>query len=168
MKYKLKKLALLAEIFGGFAILISLIFVGIQFKENAKANKSANASATIATLGNWYQQIGNNKQSSELFYDFMADPDALTPQERFQAVMNVHGIFTVFQNSYYLTKEGTLDAEMQNALTSVVLGVIDQPGFSYYWDQRQSFFFKEFRGYIDNIIRNGEPRDSGYKDFSKK
>ena len=140
MKYKLKKLALLAEIFGGFAILISLIFVGIQFKENAKAVKSANASATIAKLGNWYQQIGNNKQSSELFYDFMANPDALTPQERFQAVMNVHGIFTVFQNSYYLTKEGTFDAEMQNALTSVVLGVIDQPGFSYYWDQRQSLF----------------------------
>ena len=47
MKFKLKKIALIAEIFGGIVILISLIFVGMQFKENAKATKSANASATM-------------------------------------------------------------------------------------------------------------------------
>lgn len=168
MKYKLKKLALFSEIFGGFAILISLIFVGIQFKENAKATKSANASATIATLANWYQDLGNSRESSELFYDFMAAPDSLSPQQRFQAVINVHAIFIIFQNSYYLTKEGTLDSEMQNSLTSVILGVKGQPGLSFYWEQRKSFFFKEFREYIEDIFENGESRNSGYKSIPKE
>ncbi|MBC2838591.1 hypothetical protein [Robiginitalea sp. SC105] len=168
MKVKLKKLALLAEIIGGFAVLISLVFVGFQFRENAKATKSANASATISSLGDWYQQIGNNQQSSELFYNFMAAPDSLTPQQRFQAVMNVHGIFIIFQNSYYLSKEGTLDAEMRNALTSVILGVKDQPGFHFYWKQRKSFFFKEFRDYIEEVVNNNESINSVYKDFSEE
>ena len=168
MKFKLKKLALIAEIFGGIAILISLIFVGLQFKENAKATKSANASATIASLANWYTQLGNNSESSELFYDFMADPDLMTPQQRFQAVMNAHGVFIIFQNSYYLSKEGTLDSEMQNSLTSVILAVVDQPGFNFFWEQRKAFFFKEFRLYVEDIIENGEPVKSIYKDIPKE
>ena len=168
MKFKLKKLALVAEILGGIAILITLLFVGIQFKENAKATKSANASSTIAALANWYVEMGNNSESSDLFYNFMADPDVLTPQQRFQAIMNAHGAFIIFQNSYYLVKEGTLDSETQNSLTSVVLGVVDQPGFTLYWEQRESFFFKEFREFIDDIIKNGERVNSGYKDITKE
>ena len=167
MKFKLKKIALFAEIFGGIAILVSLIFVGIQFKENAKATRSSNASATIAALANWYNEIGNNSESSALFYNFMADPMSVSPQQRFQVVMNAHGVFIIFQNSFYLVKEGTLDSEMQNSLTSVILGVLDQPGFTFYWDQRKSFFFKEFREYIDDILKNGESINSVYEDIPK-
>jgi len=167
MKFKLKKIALIAEVFGGIAILISLIFVGVQFSENTKATKSANASATMSAMANWYVQIGNNSQSSELFYNFMADPNALTPQQRFQAVMNLHGLFVIFQNSFYLSKEGTLDSEMQNSLTSAMLGVLDQPGFEFYWENRKLFFFKEFRLYIEDIIANEEAINSVYKDIPK-
>jgi len=168
MKFKLKKIALITEIFGGIAILISLIFVGMQFKENAKATKSANASATMAAVANWYIEIGNNPESSELFYNFMAEPNTLTPEQRFQAVMNAHGLFIIFQNSFYLSKEGTLDSEMQNALTSALLGAVDQPGFTFYWEQRKSFFFRDFRLYIEDIIINGEPINSIYKDIPKE
>ena len=70
MNFKLKKIALIAEIFGGIAILISLIFVGIQFKENTKATKSANATATMSAVANWYVAIGNNSESSALYYNF--------------------------------------------------------------------------------------------------
>ncbi len=168
MKFKLKKIALIAEIFGGIAILISLIFVGIQFKENTKATKSANATATMSAVANWYVAIGNNSGSSALYYNFMADPEAMTAEQRFQAVMNTHGIFIIFQNSFYLSKEGTLDSEMQNSLTSVFLGILDQPGFKFYWEQRKLFFFKDFREYIEDIIEHGAPINSIYKDIPKE
>lgn len=57
---------------------------------------------------------------------------------------------------------------MQNALTSVMLGILDQPGFKFYWEQRKSFFFKDFREYIEDIIKYGEPINSIYKDIPKE
>jgi len=168
MTYNLNEIALIAEVFGGIAILISLIFVGIQFKENTKATKSANATATMAAMANWYFAIGNNSESSKLYYNFMADPDAMTPEQRFQAVMSTHGVFIIFQNSFYLSKEGTLDSEMLKSLTSALLGVLNQPGFKFYWEQRKSFFFKDFRVYIEDIIEHGEPINSVYKDVPKE
>jgi hypothetical protein len=50
MKYNLKKIALITEIVGGIAIVISLLFVGMQFKENTKATRSATALATVSEM----------------------------------------------------------------------------------------------------------------------
>ena len=77
MKYDLKKTAIVAEIVGGIAIVVSLIFVGIQVRESTKATRSATATATIGTMASWYSNLGNNVQTAELFWKFMADPDSM-------------------------------------------------------------------------------------------
>ena len=152
MKYKLEKIALLAEIFGGFAILISLIFVGFQFKENAKATRSATATATNATVASWYSSIGNDQQSSMVLWQFLGDPESLTQQERYQPILNIHGQMLSFQNMYFLAKEETLDNRISESLSKVLMGVKDQPGFMFYWNTRKSLFFVEFQNYVDKIL----------------
>ena len=166
MKYKLKNIALIAEIFGGIAILISLIFVGFQFKENTKATRSSTATATISAMASWYADIGNNKQSSELFYKFLATPDSIPKEQKIQAIYNLHSMFLIFQNSYFLVKEGTLDARIQESLTVVITGVKDQPGMLYYWKTRKSIFFEEFQAYVDEILHSsGQVSEGIYKTF---
>ncbi len=161
MRFKLKNIALLAEIFGGVAILISLIFVGIQLRENTKATRSNTATATIATMASWYADIGNNQQSSKLFYDFLAHPDSIPKEERIQAIYNLHSMFLTFQSSYFLVQEGTLDKRIQESLTVVIKGVRNQPGMLYYWKTRKSIFFEEFRVYVDEILETTDPISEG-------
>ncbi|WNH13296.1 hypothetical protein [Thalassobellus suaedae] len=161
MKYKLKNIALVAEIFGGVAIFISLIFVGFQFKENTKATRSSTATATISAMASWYADIGNNQQSSELFYKFLATPDSIPKKQRIQAIYNLHSMFLIFQNSYFLVKEGTLDASIQESLTVVITGVKNQPGMLYYWQTRKSIFFEEFRSYVDEILQSSDHVSEG-------
>ena len=74
MKYSLKKIALITEIIGGLALFISLIFVGVQFKENTIATKSATANAANAITVSWYTKTGNSEQSSQLLWDYIKDP----------------------------------------------------------------------------------------------
>ena len=117
MEDKLQKISIVTEIVGAVAIVISLIFVGIQFIENTKATKSATAASTVGTISSWYSDMGNNQQSSSLFWNFMANPDSLTSEERFQVIIILHGLFLTFQNSYYLSQEGTLDSRIQESIT---------------------------------------------------
>jgi ABC-type antimicrobial peptide transport system permease subunit len=142
----------LGEMIGGIAIVFSLIYVGAQIRQNTKATKSATANATIATTTAWYTAIGNNKQSSTLMWNYFADPYPLSPEEKLQFVMNLHGLFMSFQNSYYLVTEGTLEKRIQESMTEVIVGVKDQPGFQLFWEQRKSIFFKEFRDYVESIL----------------
>ena len=154
MKVKLKKIALLIEILGGLGILISLVFVGIQLKENTAATRSSTATATIDTMTNWYVTMGSNGETSKSFYRFLEDPESMTKEERLQHIFNLHGLFLTFQNSYYLSLEGTLDGRIPKSLNQVVYGVKDQPGFKLYWNARKSIFFEEYRDYIDNLLNS--------------
>ena len=154
MKFNLKKFALLVEIIGGISIIISLIFVGIQLRENSKATRSATAAATVSELTSFYSNLGNSEQGSRVFYEFMVRPDSLSETERFQAIMNAHGVMLTIQNSYYLVKEGTLDEEIMNSVMGSVLATKDNPGFKVFWNARRDLFFEEFQAYIDSLRKD--------------
>jgi len=152
MKYNLKKIALLAEIIGGFAIVVSLIFVGIQFRESTKATKSSTANAANAIAVAWYSETGNSAQSSQLMWDYIKDPKSLSNGEKYQVTLLLHGLFLSFQNSYYLGAEGTLDQNILKSLTAALIAVKNQPGFHEYWENRKSLFFEEFRDYVTTTL----------------
>ena len=80
------------------------------------------------------------------------EPDTLNREEWYQYVMNLHALMLNFQNSYYLAKEGTLDLEIRDSLTTVIGAVRGQPGFTRYWRQRKAIFFPEFQAYVDEIL----------------
>jgi hypothetical protein len=162
MKYSLKKIALLAEIIGGFAIVISLIFVGIQFRDNTIATKSATANAANAITISWYTETGNSSQSSQLMWDYIKDPKSITSNaEIYQVTILMHGLFLAFQNSYYLAAEGTLDQNVHKSLTAALSAVKNQPGFIDYWESRKSLFFVEFRDYMTSILTSNSEVEEG-------
>ena len=143
MKLKLSELASIAEIIGAFAVVISLIYVGVQVNESAGAVRSAAANDANVAVQNWYMQIGSDQQTSELFYEALTSEEALSNQEEFQFLMMFHGIFLAFQNSYLIAEEGTIDVELREALTGVVIGVKDLPGWGRYWRQRKNYLHSD-------------------------
>ncbi len=157
----IQELGAFGEMIGGIAIIVSLIYVAAQIRQNTRITMSAMAVATLDTTTAWYAQMGNNEQSSSLFLHWMAAPDSLTAEQRFQMTVNLHGLFLSFQNSYYLAKEGTLAQEILHSLTEVVVGVKDQPGFLLFWKQRKSIFFKEFQDYVDLILASERRASEG-------
>ena len=161
MKYKLKNIAIITEIFGGIAIVISLIFVGFQFKENAKATRSATATATIASMSSWYSDLGNNQQSSMLLWQFLTAPDSVPQEQRLQPIFNLHATFLLLQNSYLLVEDGTLDARIQTSLAQAIKGVRNQPGMILYWKLRRSIFIEEFQIYVDEILQSTDKVPEG-------
>ncbi len=78
--------------------------------------------------------------------------EALSNKEEFQFLMMFHGVFLALQNTYLLAEEGTIDVELREGLTSVILGVKDQPGTRRYWRQRRSYLHPKYADYVDQIL----------------
>jgi hypothetical protein len=148
----LDQIANIAEIFGMIVVAITLIFLTAQMRENTRATKSATASATAELTATWYYDIGNNPQSSALFWLYLENPDELTTEERFQMILNLHGLFLSFQNSFYLSLQGTLDVDIRQSLTEVLVAVKHTSGIHHFWKARKKIFFKEFQEYIDGVL----------------
>lgn len=152
MKSRLADLAHLAEIVGAVAVVVSLAYVGIQVNDGVGASRSASVNDANVALQNWYLELGSDEQTSNLFYRGMMSEDALPNQEEFQFMMIFHGVFLAFQNSYWLSVEGTLDRELLDSLTAAILGVKDTPGLRRYWRQRRSYLNESFALYVDELL----------------
>ena len=103
-------------------------------------------------MQSWYLEIGSNQQASELWYGAMTSEAVRSNQEEFQFLMMTHAAFLGFQNSYLLAEEGTIDAELREALNAAILGVKDLPGMSRYWRQRRSYLHKDFVEYVNELL----------------
>ena len=153
MKFKLSELASMAEIIGAFAVVISLIYVGVQVNDSAGAVRSASANDANVAMQNWYIQIGSDQQTSELFYHALTSEAPLSNEEEFQFLMMMHGVFLGFQNSYLLAQEGTIDSELLESITMSISGVRLLPGMQRYWRQRRSYLHSGFVEWAEQVFR---------------
>ena len=64
MKLTLSKFASLAEIVGAFAVVASLIYVGIQVDDSNRAVRSASINDANVAVQEWYMQIGSDERTS--------------------------------------------------------------------------------------------------------
>ncbi|HET6564657.1 MAG TPA: hypothetical protein VFG52_04525 [Xanthomonadales bacterium] len=152
MKFSLKEFASIAEIIGAIAVVISLVYVGMQVNDSASAVRAASANDATVALQHWYLEIGADQQTSELFYRALTSEEALSNAEEFQFLMMLHGAFLAFQNSYLLAEEGTIDPELREAITAAILGVKSLPGMTRYWRQRRSYLHSGFAKYVDELL----------------
>ena len=153
MKIKLSDLSNIAEIIGALAVVISLIYVGVQVNDSTGAVRAASANDANVAVQNWYMQIGSDQQTSELFYEALTSEEALSNQEEFQFLMMFHGLLLALQNSYLLAEEGTIDVELRQALTNVALGVKELPGWRRFWRQRKSYLHPGFADYFEQLLK---------------
>lgn len=97
----------------------------------------------------------------------MRQLDSLSSEERFQAIMNIHGAMLMFQNSYYLAQEGTLDKEIQESLIEIINGIKRSSGFAVFWEARKSIFLKDFQNYVEEILASDRINSEAVYEFEK-
>ena len=73
----LQDFASVAEIVGGVAVVVSLIYVGLQLKDSTSAVRSGAASDATMSMQSWYLEMGSNRQASEIWFSAMTSPEPL-------------------------------------------------------------------------------------------
>jgi hypothetical protein len=155
MKMKLKQWASFAEIIGALAIVISLVYVGVQVNDSAGAVRSASANDANVALQAFYLQIGADRETSSTFYRGLTSEQALTNDEEYQFLMLTHGAFLGFQNIYLLAEEGTIDEELLNTIKTTIDSIHRLPGLKRYWRQRRSYLHAGFADWVDRVSVQG-------------
>ena len=145
-------LASVAEIVGGVAVVVSLIYVGLQVNDSTSAIRSTAASDATTAMQSWYLEMGRNRQASDAWFNAMTSLKPLPAHDEFQFLMSMHAAFLGMQNSYLLSKEGTLDPEFREAVTTAIVAVKDLPGMDRFWRQRRGFFHTGFAEYVDGQL----------------
>ena len=145
---KLEKCALIAEIIGGFAIVVSLVVLIFEVRGTTDAIQAQTAQATFGiSTGSFYYPEGN------IALDKMQREESLTVEEAAHAEALLSAIFTSFDNHYYQYRHGNLDQEIHDAYRTRLLWLMRSKPVRDAWIVRSPLHTEGFRLYVDEVVR---------------
>ncbi len=146
---KLEKWALVAEIVGALAIVLSLIFVGLEIRDSTRV--------TTLTLDRVLDQqnlalnlaITNSADFAELLVRGELDRDGLNTAERARFDNYCFSRFGGYENVVANFAEGFVSDDEYNVWAEHFRYRFDKPGYRQFWIEYRSGYFSSFRAWAD-------------------
>ncbi len=158
----LDQFANLAEIIGVIIVVITLIYLSVQVRQNTQALHSTGAQATHDTLTTGDIALATNGDLNRLFRTGTQDPSTLTEDETGQFFAFWTYIVFMTQNWLYQRDTRALDEKLANTWLPTVSAAFHSAGFKFYWEHRKHQFSEDVHIYVDEALAQ-PPIRPGYK-----
>lgn len=135
---------------GIVAIVVSLIFVGLEVRQSAAATRGATQQALADYAREASAALVRDQETAELTLRFLSATDwsNFSDVERFQIVIQFTTMLRVYESAYYQWSEGNLAPEIWSGWEASLLGVAPMPGVAIYWKERRHYFDERFQLYF--------------------
>jgi hypothetical protein len=152
---KSEKIKDIAELVGIFAIVVSLVFVGLEVRQSAAATRGATQQALSDSAREASAALAADKVSAELTLRFFNSKDwsGFSEDERFRVVLLFTSMLRVYENAHYQWREGNLAPEVWAGWDASMRGAAPLPGVVKYWDERRAYFDDSFRAYFEEHMK---------------
>ena len=125
----LEDYALIAEIISAVAIIISLIFVGVQIKANTKATQASTFHEIAALDINILLNFGNSQELARIITTYRDDPDSLNEEEQNHGFYLFGAEVRHVENLFLQNENKMLSAKNWRSRKALVDGVVLSAGF---------------------------------------
>ena len=129
MTQLLEEYALLAEIISAIAIVVSLVFVGIQIRGNTRATQASTFHEIAALDIHALLSFGQTNDLSRLISTFRDNPDSLNEEELNQGFYLFGAEVRHVENLFLQNENNMLSDKHWQSLRALVVGVVLSPGF---------------------------------------
>jgi len=150
----LQTFADLGEFFGGIAVIVSLVYLALQVRQNTLSLRTENYSRTLDRIAAIQSQLSRDGEFSRLLARGVADASALTPRERIQFTWILYETFGAFEFMFHAAQTRALPDEVWERWSATVAWWLSFPGAQVWWQHRPAPFSASFTAYVEEILRN--------------
>ena len=159
----LEEIYYISQIVAVVAIFSSLIFVGVQVRQNneqIKANTRALRATSHHAITDSFNAINtliiSDPKVARLWQHLMAGAEGLDDDERTSLSFMILGYMRIFETLHYQYTNGALDKKLFEAELKTLKWTVTQPGFLAWWPNNPIALSAEFRAFIDGLIRDAQ------------
>lgn len=142
----LRKWALVAELIGAAAVVVSLVFVGLQIDEFNKLARSAATKAQIDKIAEFSRDLMQTPGAADLIAK-SASGQALTPAEQVQMRLILRYGERNQEELYYQFLEGKIDPALWEAHRAQVRASQATPFARAFWEAEKQFYSPRYRAF---------------------
>ena len=158
----LEQASYLAEIIGVVAVVVSLVYVALQVKQNTRAVRLNTVHMVTEDWRDTTAVITGNGDLAEILTRAFADASSVSGGDKLRYYVFMHNFIKMFENAYYQHGDGALDEHYWSGIKKWFINLTDVPGVNSYWQERKNVYAEEFQHFMDSEIIK-IPAEDGYK-----
>ena len=142
----------ISQIIGVIAVVLSLIFIGIQIKQNTNATKAA-VRQSVASNDITYLNTSLNSDIIANANAKIADGKDITTAEREQLIWQQFVNFMIFETVYYHFNEGYVEKELWERYKTIITGLLSNNIYAQNaWIRYKNVYTNSFYKEIQRIL----------------
>ena len=119
------------EFVGAIAIVITLIYLSFQLRQNTRSINSNNSNTVMQGLNTFNTALFADPELVRVFYSGVASPQSLSASERQQFAHMAASLMNFYRNLYHQYIDGTYSKERWHSWEREVKQLMRTPGFTY-------------------------------------
>ena len=148
----------IGELIGGVAIIVSLIYVGAQIRQNTKATKVSTSHAFLHIHSALLSPITVEKEFRDIYWRGLKGLSNLQGNETAAFAAWAMQTFRAWETFWYQWQEGVFDDHLWVGWKAQFCDLYGYAGILEIWSTRKHQFSEEFREYVDRHIIEAEPK----------
>lgn len=147
-----------AEIIGAMGVIVSLIYVAFQVKQNTKASRAATRQALADGAQRLAGDVVEGESMPRIMIDAMSGRE-VKPDEIFRLQSRCYRDLRFWDNAFYQYNQGMLTEDEWQGFRENLKLLMQFPTYREYWDQFQVMFSTPFRDELNYLLTLEPPFD---------
>ena len=149
---KLKKIARLAEVIGGLAVVVGLIFVGFELQQNTLMQRVTATQTLVLDYANAVDAVGANADTACIYVRGINGLENLNGVERYRFFVLQFHLLRAGEQLHFYSLEGMVDQRIWRGFERQLDEIVRLPGVQQYWAVRGDWYSDEFQAFINGLM----------------
>lgn len=147
----LSDLGNVGEFVGAIAVILSLLYLAIQIRQNTRTVRAASHHAAVST-GNDLNTLLSEPENARIVLAGIAGLDSLSPEEQFRYTLLMRSVLAFYEDVFFQFREGQVDAEFWESRAQALLVGLESPGALEWWNENARFYHPAFRKAVATLL----------------
>jgi hypothetical protein len=158
----LEQLYYIGELVSVIAVIGTLIYVGVQVRQNTLAVKSSTLQNISENQLNVHGLIAAHGDLADIVFKAATGRGSDEGTDRFRFTAWMHTAVRSLENAFFQHREGALDERTWRALCRQYAPILRAGLNAKYWEERSFMYSEDFRNFVDDELL-AAPMDENWK-----
>lgn len=142
-------IAAVSALAGAVGVIASLVFIGIQVRQNTRAVRAATYDSLVTSSGTWIAALVEDPALAAGFEAAVEDWGAVPDAERARMNFLFTQMLRLWENVHFQHREGTLADDLWGTWEFIMASYFQRPGLRGWWQSRRMAYTPAFRDFLE-------------------
>lgn len=149
----LDTLAKLGEFVGGIFVVVSLVYLAHQVRQNTKSLRTENYARVLDRMSTVQSQLSTDPELNRIVVVGAQDPASLRRSERIRFSWALYELVGAAEFMYHQSRQDALPPEVWKRWQATVVWWFSNPGIRAWWEARPTPFSADFERFLEELLQ---------------